>query len=146
MAIQQLLYFMREAGHFAKIQRCRQWKIFRGATPRDLVVLPCNVSLVLGLDFDLLGHLDVRYPRRGLGVGHEPGIPKFRPAQHLASKHLLLKACAYIRRAQAFLFTCNSVALAAELSPALIPYQAEFSTLVRETQVRVVLAKHQAIF
>ena len=92
--IQLLLRLRRKPAHLAVIHIRRKAQIFVLRLTRDFFLLALDITLVFGLDLDLLAHPLVRHAGTGAAQGHQLRISDVRPSQKIRERVLSLQRLA----------------------------------------------------
>jgi len=125
----------------------------------DLILLPLDITLILGLNLDLLDHIgNVEHlprPRQGhqRGITHlrttqqveQAILPFHRFAEHTLGLHLGYQSWIHPDRLQALDLRSHGIALAVKGIPAHIIHQTQLAPDFGQPQVGIVFAQAEAI-
>ena len=137
-----MLDFLGQPGNPRVVDIERQLGVFTGAQAGDFILLAVDITGVLGLDLDLLGHL--RVLRTTTGDGYQPGVIDFRAGQQVeqvvfvgqrraevgGNRIALRRTRAYPGAFQALFFQSNGFALGFERGPTYIIDQTQLAAFL----------------
>ena len=159
MLVEFLLNLDRKPAHIAVVEIAGQRQCFIMFPAGDFVLLSDDVALILGLDLHLIRDLAVRDTRPRTRQGHQRCIVDVGPLQQVHETVVAFDRFAEDPRHiglgkipgtdpsefEPLLLARDGIALAIERFPTHIVDDAEIAADMREPQIGIVLAQHEAV-